>query len=232
MKQFYKSLPFLKIYLGFVLSRDFNGCGPFNQIKLYNGIGTCLMNLEQYKESITYFELSLQLLDKHTVVDDDCLSSLTFNLTSILNNVGKCFMKIGQFKKALRVFYDSLKFETECNMEEVHDLLLIGLVEKFVSVARRPQELANVLCNLAICYMKQNSFKKAVSYFQRSFNLLKNLSTAKDIAAIRAELLVCYMEAYQRERVEKHLKDLRKRNSIETTIRMVDAQTFTYSIYI
>ena len=205
-KQFDKSLSFLKISLGGALSRKFDGCGRLTQVMLYSGIGTCLMNLEEYKEALLYFKLAIRLINKRTMADDDYSSTSSFNLTSTFHNVGKCFMKISQFKKALLFLYESLELVTECNVVEEHDLLLIGLAEKFPSYARRPQELANVLCDLATCLMKQNSFEIAVFYFERSFNLLKKLSKPKNVAAVRDKLLTCYMEIYQRDRAKKHIE--------------------------
>ena len=231
-QQYDRSLSFLKFSLGSTLSRDFDGCHLTTQIKLYSGIGTCLMNLEQYEEAVSYFKLALHLIDKRIMTDDDYSSTPVFNLTSTFHNFGKCLMKLGQFEKALQFLNETLELVTESNVEEVHDLFLIGLAEKFPSYAKRPQELANVLCDLATCYMKQNSFKKAVSFFQRSFNLLKKLSKSENVATIRAKLLACRMAVYQRERVEKYLKDLHMCKSFETSLRMVDTQTLTCSIYI
>ena len=231
-QQYDRSLSFLKFSLGSTLSRDFDGCHLTTQIKLYSGIGTCLINLEQYEEAVSYFKLALHLIDKRIMTDDDYSSTPVFNLTSTFHIFGKCLMKLGQFEKALQFLNETLELVTESNVEEVHDLFLIGLAEKFPSYAKRPQELANVLCDLATCYMKQNSFKKAVSFFQRSFNLLKKLSKSENVATIRAKLLACRMAVYQRERVEKYLKDLHMCKSFETSLRMVDTQTLTYSIYI
>ena len=167
------------------------------------------MNLEQHEEAIIYFGLALQSIGKQTVTNVDYSSTSTFSLVSTFHNAEKCFLNSDQFENAWQYFYKNLEFEIECNVEEVHDLLLIGLVEKFRSYARKLQEFGNQLCDLATCYMKQNNFKKAVLYFQRAFNLLKKLSKAEDVATIRVELLTCHMEVYQRDRLEKHIKELR-----------------------
>ena len=70
------------------------------------------------------------------------------------------------------------------------------------------ETIAKTVYLFGLWYRRQNYFKEAVTYFQNSLSLHQKLNKIKEISLTRAELLHCHMQMYQRERIEKFLKNL------------------------
>ena len=230
MKYFKKALEFLKISLGVAMSKDILE-SKMCSIMLYNSIGICFINLRKYEESLIYFKLAKEMLEKYTI--DKKLEENLFQNLQIANSfysVGKCFLKLDRFEEAVSYLGVSLEifpFDFDDN-----DKVIVFLSTISVSHLKVFQEHQSLLFDIGYCHMQQNHYENAQYFFQESLFIYNKLPKADEASAVttRRRLLTCHMELYQRERVEKHLKDLRGCNSIETTIRMVDTQTLTYSI--
>ena len=106
---------------------------------------------------------------------------------------------------------------------------------------------AVLFCDLGMFYKKQNRFEGASALLQICFILFGDFEMFQRLSAnthddcqelpltkklIRAQLLTCYMEIYQRERVENHLKDLHKCRRILSLVTRVDSQYLTYAVQI
>ena len=229
MKHYKKALEFFKISLGIAMSRELLE-NETHIIILYNSIGTCLINLSKYEESLIYFNFAKEKLEKYN--NTETLEIEMFHNLQIIANsfhsVGKCFLKFDQFKKAL----SNLEVALEVVPYDFDKEELIYLSTISVSHLKMFREQQSVLSDIGFCHMQQNEYEIAQTFFQKFLLIYNKLPKADEaiVVATRLRLLTCHMEMYQRKRVEKHLKDLRACNSIETTIRMVDIQTFTYSI--
>ena len=101
--------------------------------------------------------------------------------------------------------------------------------------------------NLGHFYMKQNRFEGASALFQSCFVLFGDLQEFQSFSAnmywdcqvlplakkfIRAQLFTCYIEMYQRERVENCLKDSNRCKKKLPVFTRVDSQYLTYAVQI
>ena len=230
MKHYEKALKFLKISLGIAISKDILQ-NKISCIMLYNSVGICLINLREFEESLIYFKLAKEILEKCKT--DRKLQIELFQKSQIVNSfhrVGKCFLKSYRFVEAL----SNLNVALEIFPYEFDDdnKALVFLSTVSVLHLKKFQEYPSILFDIGFCHMQQNHYENAQYFLQESLSFHNKLPKADETITVttRRKLLTCLMEMHQRNRVEKHLKDLRACNSIETTIRMVDTQTLTYSI--
>ena len=231
MKHYEKAIEFLKISLGITMSKEFIE-NEMHSIILYNSIGICLINLGEYEESLSYFNLSKEMLEKYNIdkKPEKEFWKSRLQIAISFHSVGKCFLKLDRFEETLPYLGVALDIFPTVFDNDNDTLVYLSTIS--VSHRKMFQEHQSLLFDIGFCNMKQNHYGIAQYHFEESLSIYKTLLKADEAitVATRLRLLTCHMEIYQRERIEKHLKDLCACNSIETTIRMVDIQTLTYSI--
>jgi len=212
MKEYEFSFFNYQILLGILLSRDreFDDDGYFCTV-CYSGLGFCLLNMNEHVDALSYLKIAIKFIRSYEIVDIDYFPIFSefdaFKPEHIVVNtyhhVGKCLMELHQFEEALPYLFEALDIVTNGNFCN-NDQILIDAA-KTHKQKKRVKNLANILRDLGLFYMKQNCFDESVSYLQRAFNIYKELFETKNIAETRFELLTCFMEIYQRERVEEQL---------------------------
>jgi len=71
-------------------------------------LGRCMLNMNQSKEALKYFERSLQIKEKA------CMNPETdTNLGIILHELGRCLLNMNQSKEALKYFERSLQIKEQ-----------------------------------------------------------------------------------------------------------------------
>ena len=205
MKNYEKSLTCLQIALGIYLSVSFAQFSDISDDEIamvYSGIGICLLKLNQYEESLIYLNMAVQMIE---VIDLETFNSgllLLFNPTSTYHNLGKCWMRLGDFDKALTCFFQALELTENENADEENDIILTKLTLEAFFENQRLKYRAAIFYDLGLLHKAKMKFKEAAIYFQKSFDNCKKLPYHKHVDETRVELLKCYMEIYQRERVD------------------------------
>ena len=222
MKDYEKSLACLLTSLGLALSIGLEKVKGNGIRIMYSGVGACLLHLHQYEASLIYLNKAFDTANQAKLNNDDNYDLLcfAFSKATTQRNLGKCLMHLQQFPKSLLHLQKALEITTE-NVHEESDIKLIQLAETSVWYAKRANEIAQIYFDLGLWNMKQNYFKQALTYFQRSSSIFKTLVQNDGVNQTRVKLLTCYMEVYQRERVEKYLKDLHK--SIKVIVSIAEA---------
>ena len=136
-------------------------------------------------------------------------------------------------------FHDKIKSEIDKNSSKTFT--------KSLSIYDGLTSAAVLFCDLGMFYKKQNRFEGASVLLQiclilfGDFEMFQRLSAnthddCQDLPLtkklIRVQLLSCYMEIYQRERVENHLKNLHKSKQKLPIFTGVDSQYLTYAVQI
>ena len=96
MEQYEKSLHCLQIALGIRLSARFDFCNHFHDYliaMMYNGIGACLLKLDQYADSMVYLNIAVHLKEKYNL-EKHHLSTFAFSPTSASLDLQMCLKKL------------------------------------------------------------------------------------------------------------------------------------------
>ena len=205
MNNYEESLTCLQIALGIYLSVSFAQFGNSDDGKvaiMYGAIGICLLKLNQYEESLIYLKIAVHIIN---VVDLEKLDSgvlMFFNPTSTYHNLGKCLMRLGQFEEALTCFFQALELAENENVDEENDVILTQPTFQAFFENQRLKNRASIFHDLGLLHKIKTKFKEAALYFQKSFDNCNKLPHYEHIDETRVELLKCYMEIYQRERID------------------------------
>ena len=202
MQNYNRALEFLKISLGVAMSKEILE-SEMSSIPLFNNIGISLINLREYEESLIYFKLAKEMLEKYKT--DKKLKVELFQNLQIANSfhsVGKCFLKMDRFEEALSNL--GVALEIFPYVFDDDDNALVYLCTMSVSHLKMFQEYQSVLFDIGFCHMQQNHFDIARYFFQESLCIYKKLPKADKAIAVatRLKLLTCHMKMYQRERVK------------------------------
>ena len=119
-------------------------------------------------------------------------------------------MQLGQFEQALPCFFQALELTENENADEENDVILTQLTLQAFFENQRLKYRAGIFHDLGLLHKIKMKFKQAAIYFQKSFDNCKKLPHHEHVDETRVELLKCYMEIYQREKVDIHLKVLQK----------------------
>ena len=141
-------------------------------------------------------------------------------------------------KSKLCWFHDKMASKNEKNYNKT---LAENLSLKSVLKSAAPVSL---FCELALFYMKHNRFQGATALFQTALILFGDsqkfhINTYSDCQQssftkkfVRDQLLICYMEIYQRERVENRLKNLDRCRKKLPIFARIESQYLTYTVQI
>ena len=203
-----------------------------NAFIFYSGVGACLVELNQFEEALKYLNMAIQNLEEEDVkiinqIPVDYLVVILFNVALTYHNLGKCYIHVRKYEEVLYDLLTSLKIVTKGNMDKANDEALILQLETYPFLKSKVKDLESVLFDIGLLLMQQNCFKEAISYFERSMMFHNKISAGTENKAV-VGLLTCYMEIYNRERVENYFKDVRKARKI-TSIYETDSQK-TYSV--
>ena len=203
MKNYEESLTCLQIALGIYLSANITQFGDSDEIAMvYSGIGICLLKLNQYEESLIYLKIAVQLIEVIGLEKLDSSISIFINPTSMYHNLGKCWMRLGHFEEALACFFQALELTENENADEENDVILIQPTKQALIENQRLQNRTDIFHDLGLLHKNKMKFEQAAFYFQKCFDNCNKLPHHKHVDETRVELLKCYMEMYQRERID------------------------------
>ena len=205
MKNYEKSLTCLQIALGINLSANtiqFGDSDDSEIAMMYSGIGICLLKLNQYEESLIYLKIAIQMIEVIGFEKLDSGVSLFIDPTSTYHNLGKCCMRLGHFEQALACFFQALELTKNENADKENDVIFTQPTFQAFIENQRLQNRADIFHDLGLLHKNIMKFKEAAIYFQKSFDDCNKLPHHKHVDETRLELLKCYMEIYQRERVD------------------------------
>ena len=207
MKKYDEALSCLQTALGISLSVDVNeykysGIDQYEIAMMYTGIGICLLKLHHYTEAQIYLQYAVEMIENNFVNETlDFYHYLAIKPATTYQNLGNCSIKLQNFQKRVQYYlYHAIELTTNGNSDEENDKVLAQLAQTSSLERKKLENLASILHDLGLWYMKQNSFDEALTYLKRSFDFFTNLSEAADIAATRIKILFCYMENYQRDK--------------------------------
>lgn len=115
----------------------------------YNNMGMTLYYLKKYNESLEYFNKSLLILERNNI-------NTNANIATLYNNLGTLFYSMSD--------YD--------NAEKYLNLALKNRIEIWGTNHR---DVANTYNNIGGLYLTKGEFQKALSNFEHSFNIYKEI---------------------------------------------------------
>ena len=205
--QYKKSLTCLQTFVGIALSEGLEDYDKYYLMIAYSGIGTCLVRLHRHEEAHDYLKLAVQMIEMYKIDEDDDYYGLALNRATTYHNLGKCSILLQQFRKGILYLLRALEIITECSLNEKIDNVPAQLAEKYVSNKRKAKILANILYDIGSWYMQHNYFRRSINFLNSSLYIYKKHSEVEAIAATHCKILTCYMEMYQRKRIEDNLKN-------------------------
>ena len=146
--------------------------------------------------------MAVQLIEDYNITKDDV--DYIFDRTTTYHSAGRCLMKLQLYQDALLYFYQALDVSAEANLDEEYIVKETLLAEASPLLQRRIRERANVCGDLGLWFIQHNCFKEAAKYLSRAFNVYNKFSEVEKIAAIRLQLLICYMEVYNTDFLMLH----------------------------
>ena len=189
LKNYEKSLNNLQMFLGFVMSVDFDHCEKYDILTLYCGIGSCLTKLHEYEEALTYFEIAVEMIHEYGITEDEYWN--TFDLATLYHNIGKCSMKLEQH--AGKAFLH-LTVANKITTRQFIDLQAIEQQQQYLT--SKFLHLLDIRRDLGLWYMTQNRFEAASQLLEVVFKLCELVFDSEDIDQTRTQLLTCYMGMY------------------------------------
>ena len=232
MKMYEASINCFQFALGISLSVDrfwHKAFDDYVMMIIHSGLGTNLLKLNQYEESQIHLKKAVYMIAKDSLEKIDYTSDvIPFCAASTLRNLGKCLLFSQRFLEAFACLDRSFEVAKFAVFDQEKNELLSPFSEKF-NAKRKYKNLTNLLCDFGFCYMKVNQYKKAINCLRTSFNIRKKFFGADELSFLRVELLKCHMEIYQRERIEKHLKELIQCKIFFIPILPVPSQFLTYA---
>ena len=203
MKNYEKSLTCLQITLGINLSIHFAQFGDSDQVAiLYAAVGICLLKLNRYEESLIYLNMAVKIFEVIGLENLESSSLLLFNPTLMFHNLGKCLMQLGHFQHALMCFFQALELTENENADKGNDVILTQPTFQAFFENQRLKYRASIFYDLGLLHKIKMKFNEAAIYFQKSFDNCNKLPHHEQVDETRVELLKCYMEIYQREKVD------------------------------
>ena len=201
LEKFEKSLTYLQIALGICLSIDLDQFENVNEghiALMYAGIGTSLLKLDHYKESLVNLKIAVKMIEDYDMHElKKCIFFIGFASTFI--SLGKCLMQLGHFEDAMPCFLLAVEATESENANKESNIVLTQPTREAFLENQRLKFRASSFQNLGLLEMKQKDFKEAVLYLQRYLNVCKKLSDSSSIDETRLKLLQCYMNIYQQE---------------------------------
>ena len=202
VKEYEKSLNCLQLALGIYLSEgddcEYEYINEDGKAMMNAGIGTCLLKLNQFEESLTFLKKAIRILEEYPPEDFDT-DVYFINPTSTYHNLGNCLMQLGKFGKAKHYFFKA-RYMTKNEIATTEsDITLTQPTKKNIFENQRLKNCAGILHDLGLLHMKQNNLKKATNFFQKSFNIYNKLPNTNNVDETRSELLKCYMKKWNKE---------------------------------
>ena len=202
VKKYEKSLTCMQIALGINLSLNFAQFDNSHEVAiLYAAVGICLLKLNRY-ESLIYLNMAVKIFEGTDLENIRSVSLMFFNPTSMFHNLGKCLMRLGHFQRALTCLFQALELTENENADKGNDVILTQPTFQAFFENQRLKNRASVFHDLGLLHKTKMKFKEAADYFQKSFDNCNKLPHHEQVDETRVELLKCYMEIYQRERVD------------------------------
>ena len=232
MRQYEQSLNHIQTALGIALSDGLDEYNKYYIMMLYSGIGACLLHMGLCKESLRSLNVALQVIEIHITEDeddedDDNFLQFSFNRATTYHSVGKCLMVLNLHEDALPYLHQAFHLKIKKKLENKNNKKSI-LTKNYPTLKRKLQEFVDILNDLGLWYMKKYRFKQGLRYLLQAFDIHKFFEVT-GISETRLKILNCYMEMFQRERIEEHLKDSYKSKRDFTFIVAVDSVALTYS---
>ena len=168
IKEYEKSLDCLQLAFGIYLSegddREYEYINEDGEAMMNAGIGTCLLKLNQFEESLTFLEEAIRILEEYPPEEFE-IDIFFIDPISTYHNFGKCFMQLKKFEEAesyLNKAHDMTKKQT-ANIES--NITLTQPTRKNFSENQRLKNCAEILHDLGLLHMMQNNLKKTTDFF-------------------------------------------------------------------
>ena len=208
MKHYEKALEFFEISLGIAMSKEILG-NQMHSIMLHSSICTCLINMGEYDELLIYFNLAKEMLENYKNnerLEEEFRNSRLQTAISF-HNVAKCFLRLNRFGEAKPYLDFAVQIlQSACDEDNKVLVYLCTISALHMKIF---EEYQSLIFDIGFCHMQQNHYKFAHYFFEECLSIHNKLPKVDQAIAVsaRVKLLTCYMEMYQRERVEKCLKD-------------------------
>ncbi|GAB4323566.1 MAG: hypothetical protein Kow00127_16250 [Bacteroidales bacterium] len=177
-----------------------SGDTVFN-IVVHNLFGVIYLDLGNHKQSLRYFETSLDLAHK---------IKNKYYISMILSNLGLIYLEYKQYEKALEYFQQSLAIESEINKNLTGSYNNIGLIysklqqrdlaiEYFEKARREAIDSddkageAYALTNLGDIYSDMGEIDKAFDYLKRALSIIRITGNEFDLAEIYQSLSAAWL---------------------------------------
>ena len=227
----FTALSYLQLALGIGLSESENYWldDEDRTMLLYCGIGNCLFRLREYQESENYLKIAIDFIKElGNMKDTDGVMTIAFNRGVTYNCLGKSLMEQGKYKealpelqKAVDILKETLDSPLDKNM--MKRVCMIG--KKEIIIRKKAKEIADFCYDLGRCQMELNRFKEAANYLQYSL-IIRTEQSQEETSTTRLQLLSCLMEQYQRNSIEKVLKEHRE----TPTFNRLKSSYLTYTV--
>lgn len=161
---------------------------------IYNNIGQIKFNLNEYEESLKFYEATLEI--------DKILDNIENQGTS-LNNIGTIYDKQGEFNNALKYYKKALDISYSTNMwsratrlNNVANIYskqgnydeALGYYREALSIADKLGDLARkstLLDNIGTIYFRQHDYSTALKYFLKALLVARRINYLfEEVAAL------------------------------------------------